>query len=351
MTVAEAAAKGDLVQLRILLENGGDPNEAATDENDSPLVEAAYKNHAEAARLLLDAGADMYAPTPGGETALERAIAWNSMDVFRLLVERGCRLDTTTDRIGYLFKQAAGQGLLEAVEWMLAQGVEVDAVDYTGGTALTSAAHSNHLEIVETLLKAGANPSHVDDDTETVLMWAADHAGNAAVLRTLVAAGADVNIRNDVGQTALTWVMRHGDAEMAMVLLEGGSVILPNDLTLATFKGVTDAVRLLLAWGAEATVENLESARKGRHREVANLLRQALEDQRLRQAEEVVPPPHFPIGTPVRTLVGTPREGWIVYIEWHHKYRRYAYYIEVPAMTQARKNVTGRYWEEELHRP
>ena len=62
MTVSEATATGDVALLRALLEAGGDPNEAETEEHWPPLLEAAAADHVEAARLLLDAGADMYAP-------------------------------------------------------------------------------------------------------------------------------------------------------------------------------------------------------------------------------------------------------------------------------------------------
>ena len=68
MTVAAAAASGDIKLLGALLNAGGDPNEAETEAHWPPILEAAYADHLETARLLLDAGADLYATNSGGET-------------------------------------------------------------------------------------------------------------------------------------------------------------------------------------------------------------------------------------------------------------------------------------------
>ena len=355
MTVSEAAASGDIEQLRALLDAGGDPNEKETDENYSPLLEAAYHDHADAARLLLHAGADMYAPTEGAETPLLMAVQHGSLAVFRLLVERGYQMDAQRDNAPWMLTQSAGHGHIEMVRWLLAQGVKADETDFQGCTALTYAAHSDHLDVVEELLRAGADVNHRDDDTETVLMWAADHEGNADVLRSLLLAGADVNARNDTESTALSWTMRHGDLQMIGALLDAGAdVNAAGVLINAAYNGYTSAVRLLLEHKVDISVTDargltaLAHAKNRGHREVVNLLRQAEADRFLRETGNTYPPPRYPMGTRVRTLTGTSREGWVVLAIWHFKHGGYGYTIEVEGKTQARKTVSNRYWEEEL---
>jgi len=355
MSVSEAAANGDVERLRALLETGGDPNEKETEEHWPPLLEAAYADHVEAARLLLDAGADLYGPNEGGETPLVMAVQNGSLGVFRLLVERGYRMDAVRDDAAWMLTQAAGKGQIKMVRWLLAQGVDVDVTDFQGCTALTYAAHSDHIELVEELLKAGADPNHRDNDTETVLMWAADHAGNAPVIRALLQGGADVNARSDVEGTALSWAMRHGDVEMVEALLHAGADAKdPSDLIRAAYYGFVPALRLLLEYGADirATDSNgqtaLALAKNRGHREAANLLRQAEADRSLRETGKTYPRPRYAMGTPVRTLTYPAREGWIVLAEWHHKHGRFGYFIEVEGTTQARKTISKRYWEGDL---
>jgi hypothetical protein len=57
--------------------------------------------------------------------------------------------------------------------------------------------------------------------------------------------------------------------------------------------------------------------------------------------------PMFHIGQRVRVILNdrnrTPHEGTVREIVWHHKDRRYNYYLE-----EAGKKVSKRYFEEEL---
>jgi ankyrin repeat protein len=352
--ISDAVYHNDLGRLRALLEAGGNPNEAETAEDNPPLITAAYHDQVEAARLLLDAGADMYARHSGGETPLLVAGQCGNQGVFWLLVERGYQLDLERDNVAWMFIEAAGHGAIEIVRWLLAQGVNVDATDFGGRTALIRAAHRDHLEVVEELLRAGADPDHRDDDTETVLMWAADHAGNAAVLRALLQAGAHVNLKNDVEHTALSWAMRDGDLEMVKVLLDAGADVNGVGVLIwAAYYGDAPATRLLLERGVDIRrIVNddgtaLDVARKRGHRDVVNLLKQAEIDLRLLEAGGAYPQ-HYPIGTRVRTRTGTPREGWILLAEWHFKREEYFYTIEVEGQSKPRKTVSNRYWQEDL---
>ena len=79
-TLAEAARTGDVERVEVLLVAGTSPNENETDTHWSPLIEAAYGNHAEIAYLLLEAEADKYATTLSGETALHVAVKQGSID-------------------------------------------------------------------------------------------------------------------------------------------------------------------------------------------------------------------------------------------------------------------------------
>jgi ankyrin repeat protein len=281
MTLSEAASNGDVEAVRALLAQGADPNEPETEDFDPPLLEAAFDDHVDVARLLLDAGADMYATTGGGQTPLAMALQQGSVNVFRLLLERGCELSQGDD-LAWLLTCAAGAGNLEMVRWLLDRGVPVDITDHSGCSALTRAAHAGHMEVMEELLKRGADPNHRDDDTETVLMWAADHPGNASALRLLLKSGADVNARSNVDGTALSWAVRYGDIEMVRELLNADADLHPPYILItAAYTGLTDVVALLVERGADLNVIGwegltaLEWARKQGHHDVVRLLKRA----------------------------------------------------------------------------
>ncbi len=281
------------------------------------------------------------------------AVEHRSLGVFRLLLERGYQLEKENqDQIGGMFIRAAEQGLLEVIRWLLKQGVPVDATDFAGCTALIRAASRDRLEMVEELLRAGANPNHRDNDTETALMWASDHEGNAAVLRALIEGGADIHALNDLESTALSWAITRGDLEMVETLLDAGSHWSnPSLIVHAVHRGRADIVKTLLDRGANPDTEYfaekktlLEFARNRCLRDVANLLRQAIADKELQETGGTSPPPLYPVGTHVRTVSGTYREGWIVYTEWNFKHGRYGYYLEVEghlSIVKMARNDTG----------
>jgi ankyrin repeat protein len=106
-----AALSGDITVMRLLLENGADPN-IPTDEGTTPLMTAAGINwvtmqtnsrsdgeYLEAAQLCLDHGADVNAVNAEGFTAMHGAANRGFDAMVKLLAEHGARLDIK-DKVG-----------------------------------------------------------------------------------------------------------------------------------------------------------------------------------------------------------------------------------------------------------
>jgi ankyrin repeat protein len=115
-----ATASGDIPLMRLLMQSGANPL-LPTKENTTPLMVAAglgnnedptegqKKTALEAARILVDLGADVNAVGENGWTALHGAAYTGADDMAQFLVEKGARMDVK-DIFGQTpFSIAAGQ--------------------------------------------------------------------------------------------------------------------------------------------------------------------------------------------------------------------------------------------------
>ena len=154
LDVFEAAAYGDALQLVDVLRTRPEQARAWSADGFTALHLAAFFDHAQAVRCLLEAGAD------------PNAVSRNAM------------------RVAPLHSAATRPG---------------------------------SLEMVGLLLDAGANPNARQRDDFTPLMEAAQN-GDAAMARLLLDRGAEPFEKTSDGQTAAAIAVRHGHAELALAL-------------------------------------------------------------------------------------------------------------------------------------
>jgi len=146
------------------------------------MLDAAGRGDLRRLEILLNAGSDPDIAHPQyGNTALSRACFTDRVEVVRLLLRYGAEPNV---RLTY--------------------HSPVDGRTDAGVVALMCA---RSLEVVSTLLQAGADPNVRDADGTTVLMRAA-LAAPPAVTEALLSAGADPSVRNENGDTAATLVSK-----------------------------------------------------------------------------------------------------------------------------------------------
>ena len=140
---------------------------------------------------LLQAGADVNAPQPGGETPL---------------------------------MTAARTGDVSTVKALLAHGADVKAKEsWKGQTPLMWAAADNHPDVITLLLKAGANLNERSNGRVFSPYLFAVRGGHIEAAHTLLDAGADVNETLPDGTSALTLAVTNAHYELASFLLDYGA--------------------------------------------------------------------------------------------------------------------------------
>jgi len=149
---------------RALLDAGADPNatvKAWSEEVDTAYFAASSRN-LEMFRLLLARGAD---PT----AALGSAV-WNALESFsESALERGAEPDRATSNGKPLLNDLVRWGQVGPALWLLERGASPNVADDDGWTALHQAASRGNARMMGALLRAGAERARRDREGHTAL--------------------------------------------------------------------------------------------------------------------------------------------------------------------------------------
>ena len=238
----------------------------------TPLAFAAREGQLDAARRLLEAGADLEAWAADGKTPLSLAIYNGHFELASFLLAGGAEVNTA-DAEGFtpLFwavdrrnmEWSPGFPWVETtdpfplIREMLEAGADPNAfIDNTprsrrnfGGsprtrfaTALMRAAYSGDPELVQLLLDYGADPFTRNTDNEDALLAASGYAWidgystgrtteeRLATIRLLVELGMDVNWACDHGITPLMMAANFGEVTLIQYLVDQGADLSAHDL-------------------------------------------------------------------------------------------------------------------------
>ncbi|KPK36438.1 MAG: hypothetical protein AMJ65_16175 [Phycisphaerae bacterium SG8_4] len=198
----------DLDIMNILIANGADvdikhtgrytPLQYTHSGGETLLQYAAIGGRTEAAKLLLEAGANVDAKNDGGQTALHVI------------------LDLTKSKYTYYRLSK------DTVELLLAKGADVNLKDKDGRTPLHLAAESADGDIIELLLDKGARIDARDEESGSTALHRAAQSGNKNAAELLIAKGADINAKDKQGHTPLYIAVNHG-YKVAELLINKGA--------------------------------------------------------------------------------------------------------------------------------
>lgn len=206
----EAVEIGDVELVQELLSYGADIH-TRVDGQDilSAAVIATWKQgtNIELIKLLLRSGANPNRRSEDGETALYWATFRDENELVELLIEAGATVEAEQPKDGYTSLHIASEhGNREIAELLLKSGGEsaLNKFDQISRTPLMWAVEKGYLEIARMLIEAGADVNAFDEPRigNTALRQIVDR-GSYEMIELLVQAGADPTIPGWMQITAL----------------------------------------------------------------------------------------------------------------------------------------------------
>jgi ankyrin repeat protein len=212
--------------VRALLARGANPNAASTAKATPLMVAVAHPESFEAARLLIEAGADVRAKrTSDVEVMLGRAVVAGDPRTIDLLMARGAAKDPKSATAALV--SASFHGRTAVVERLLADGVDPNLNSAQSFHPLHQALLGEELETARVLIEKGAElnvRSPTGHGTPPMVFAAYNQTGDTSVVRALLARGVDVDSANDHGATALGYALRSGaDTPLVQFLRSAGA--------------------------------------------------------------------------------------------------------------------------------
>ncbi|MHC9544974.1 MAG: ankyrin repeat domain-containing protein [Vulcanimicrobiota bacterium] len=234
----------------------------------TPLMLASREGHEGVVKILLSARAGVNISDAQGRTALHHSAGNGQSRIAALLLQQGAEPDSRDLR-----KHQGNGGLLTplhiaaegsdppTVKALLDGGADVEARSYYNDTPLHLAAEKGSREIVEMLLKRGADVDARSTSEETPLHRSAK-SGRDEAIAVLTTWGAEIHAHNSTGDTPLH--LAAASCKAAEILLRRGALVnlgsrdLTTPLHNAARSGSAEAVALLLKYGADVTLTDLQ---------------------------------------------------------------------------------------------
>ena len=199
-----AAQQSSARLIQLILKAGADIN-AINKWNATALYKAVVSGNGATARFLIQAGADVNFASDLGVafTALKGMDDEEHLKTLCAFLEAGANVNAKHPRGETALIEAISSGKVKSAHFLLKKRADINSKDCFGNTALRIAIKSRHTGCIDLLVKEGADVNKFPDEDETPLTVASKKFRCIFSLKLLLEAGADVNIENSMGISGL----------------------------------------------------------------------------------------------------------------------------------------------------
>ena len=241
-----------------------EPASDVLSELDVQLIDAAWANDVEAARRLIEAGADVNAKDRTEQSAYLIATSEGYTDLLELTLEEGADVRSLDSYRGTGLIRAAERGHARVVGRLLQTGIDIDHVNRLGWTALHEAiilgeGTERYVDTVRLLVAEGADLELAPARDGIVPIEHARMREQTRVVETLTRGMTPPPPDPDA---ALLAAAAAGDADAAAHAIRAGAALEARDaqgrtpLLLAAAEERVDVARLLVALGANPDAQD-----------------------------------------------------------------------------------------------
>jgi ankyrin repeat protein len=225
------------------------------------LADAAMNQDFDRVKQLIGEKADVNAFASDGTPALHWAVRYENVDAAKMLLDAGANPNLKNRYELTPLQIAIDNGDAGMARLLIKAGADAKALAPTGETVLMTAARQGNAGIVKALLEAGAPVDAKDDAFQQTALMIAVREGRTEAVRELIAAKADVNAQTKAGRAPAHRLPAENSGSKGLGIIRGGW---PADrgmrnpvpgaktpLIYAAREGRVEEAKLLVAAGAK----------------------------------------------------------------------------------------------------
>lgn len=223
MTPLHVAVMGGHKELMKFLIQEGANIDALDKEGRTPLLNAIMFKKSELAHMLIEKGADVRIRCKEGANAIIYALFFGPEDLIEPILDNGQDVNERYWGGATIMQGAAAMGHKNAMSILFEKGADVNASSERGETALYFGVREGKAEIVEWLLSHGAQTQVRIEGSGRNLLHLATLKGYTDIVELLVENGVDLDITDNFGNTAYKYAAKYGHKKIASLLKKNGA--------------------------------------------------------------------------------------------------------------------------------